>query len=135
MYLTGIFLFSGIISATLIIAKRLEEKRKKTFPLLAIISKGDKRIRELSHEATHWYAEFKEKAEHFLKKQLPMHSRSFVNRSNTYVKERMDKHLNNLRASKLLKKPDGLSEYFKNVSSIEKGNGEINDTYLDEEGD
>ena len=36
-----------------------------------------------------------------------------------------------MRDSKLLKKSDGISEFFKNMSNIEKGNGEIHDNYDD----
>jgi len=134
MYLIGIFLFSGIVSASLIIVKRLEEKRQKTFPLLNLISRGDIRIRELSHDATHWYAEFKEWSEHFFRKQVPMHFRSFVNKLKSYIQNRTKKHINSLRASKLLKKSDGLPEFFERISSTDKGRGEINDPYIDEEG-
>ena len=63
-----------------------------------------------------------------------MQSRSLINRSNTYVKDKVEQHLDNLRATRLLKKSDGLSEFFKGMASVEKGNGEINDIFPDHGG-
>ncbi|PIP61822.1 hypothetical protein COW99_01980, partial [Candidatus Roizmanbacteria bacterium CG22_combo_CG10-13_8_21_14_all_38_20] len=35
-----------------------------------------------------------------------------------------------MRDAKLLKKSDGISEFFKNISDIEKGQGEINEAFI-----
>ena len=60
-----------------------------------------------------------------------MHSKNSSNKLLSYLAEKKEKYINNMRDSRLLKKSDGISEFFKNMSSIEKGNGEIHDTYED----
>jgi len=125
MFLTIVFLLSGVALVILIGAKYLEEKRGRKIFILNLISKGDLHVRDLSHKTAHEYANWREWAEFFIKKQLPMHSRSLLNKSHALAQEKSAKYLELIRDSKLLKKSDGISEFFKNVSSVEKGNGEI----------
>lgn len=117
----------------LTIAKRVEEKHKKTFFVFKAISLGDERLREIHHQSLHFYSKGKEKAAFWLKKQLPLKLRSLWNRALVLGKESTKKLVGDLRDSRLLKKKsDGMSEFFKNISDIEKGNGEINEVYLEE---
>lgn len=105
--------------------KYQSEKTKKNFLILSLISRGDIRARELSHDVAHLYSEFRGWLEFFVKKQLPLRTKSTLNKSQVFIKEQSDKYLELIRDSKLLRKSDGISEFFKNVSSVEKGNGEI----------
>jgi len=125
MFLTIVFLLSGLALVVLVGAKYLEERRGERILVLNLISKGDLHVRNLSHRAAHEYTELREKAEFFVKKQLPMYSKSLLNKSQTLVQEKSAKYLELIRDSKLLKKSDGISEFFKNVSKVERGNGEI----------
>jgi hypothetical protein len=134
MVLVYIFIFSGLVLALLLVAKRVEEKKRKTVFVLKLISKGDERVRELHHEAVHFYSIGKEKAQFFIQKQLPRYSKSSLNKVLARVEENLEKYLLSLRDSRLLKKSDGISEFFKTMSEVEKGGGEINeDIYTEEE--
>ena len=128
-----LFAFSGAVLVTLTLAKRIEEKRKKSFFILRAISRGDERMRELHHQSVRFYSLGKEKTAFFVKKQLPMRSRNSLNKSLTTLREQAERFENLIRDSKLLRKSDGISEFFKNMSTVEKGNGEINDVYEDRE--
>lgn len=131
MIVISIFTISGLSIVTLVVVKRLEEKRKKPFFISEAISKGDIRIREIYHHAVRLYSEGKEKALFLLKRRIPIHSRNSLNKLLSFLKEKREQYAHNMRDSRLLKKPDGISEFFKNMSSVEKGNGEINHTYED----
>lgn len=100
--------------------------------LLRLVSLGDERVRHLSHELAHLYAEKKEKAHFFVNKQLPLHTRNILNKTSSTVKERVEKYVGDIRGSKFLKKSDGISEFFKSISEKENG-GRIDDS-LDVEG-
>lgn len=126
--LTLIFAISGCAIATLLFLKRLEEKSKKQLFLSVLISKGDVRARELSHEAAELYAETKERLYFFATKQLPMRTKSLLSKSESLMKDRAEKLLGNIRNSKFIKRQEGISEFFKNIE-IEKGGGEINDSF------
>ncbi|MBI2065794.1 MAG: hypothetical protein HYT68_01865 [Candidatus Zambryskibacteria bacterium] len=125
------FIISGIAIVVLVGAKKMEEKRNKPLFVFNIISKGDKHVRELYHKMVNMYSEGKEKILFFFKKQVPIQSKNLLNKSVSFLKEKRAQYINNMRGSKLLKKSDGISEFFKNMSNIEKGNGEINDVYED----
>ena len=56
-----------------------------------------------------------------------MHSKSFLNKLSAFLEKKREEYMNNMRNSRLLKKDEGISEFFKNLSQIEKGNGEIHD--------
>jgi len=124
-----IFIFSGVALVTLTLTKRIEEKRKKPFFLFKLISNGDENVRKLHHKSLHFYSVGKDKAAFFVKKRLPMHSRNSLNKFITKLGEQTEKYMGDIRDSRLLKKSDGISEFFKNMSTIEKGAGEINDPY------
>ena len=128
MIVTSIFAISGISIITLVIAKRLEEKRKKPFFILNVISKSDTRIRELYHRVVRLYSEGKEKSSFLFKRQIPIHSKNSFNKLLSFLKEKREQYIVRMRDSRLLKKSDGISEFFKNMSNLEKGNGEIHDS-------
>ncbi len=131
MIVISIFAISGLSIITLVIAKRLEEKRRKSFFISKAISKGDTHIREFHHRVVHFYSEGKEKISFFCKRQIPIHSRNSLNKLLSFLREKRGRYVNNMRDSRLLKKSDGISEFFKNMSDIEKGNGEIHDSFED----
>jgi|SRR3989344_316665 len=131
MTLIAIFAVSGLAILTLLVTKSLERKRKRPFFILAAISRSDIHIRGLYHKAVHFYSEGKEKISFFFKKQIPIHSKNFLNKLLSFLREKRAQYIDNMRNSKLLKKSDGISEFFKNMSDVEKGNGEINDVYED----
>jgi len=120
-----LFYFSGAVIVLLIGAKAWETKRRRPFVLFQMISKGDERFRALSHDAAHYYSEGKEKGAFFMKKQLPMHTKNLLNKTETLAKEKADKYLGNIRNTRLLKnKDEGISEFFKNISIMEKETAE-----------
>ena len=126
-----IFTTSGLAIMLLLVAKQIGEKRKKPFFISNLISKGDIHTRALYHRMVHLYSEGKEKALFLFKRQIPIHSRNFLNKSVSFLRNKREQYVGNMRDSRLLKKSDGISEFFKNMSEIEKGNGEINDVYED----
>ncbi|MDO8471494.1 MAG: hypothetical protein Q7S49_02715 [bacterium] len=128
MIATSIFTISGLSIITLVVAKKLEEKRKKPFFILNVISKSDTHIRELYHKAVRLYSEGKEKSSFLFKRQIPIHSKNYFNKLLSFLKEKREQYVVKMRDSRLLKKSDGISEFFKNMSEIEKGNGEIHDS-------
>lgn len=125
MTLNIIFAFSGLIIAALIGAKVWEDKHKHKPFLLRWVSLGDEHVRVWSHELAHQYAEWKARTHFFATKQLPLHSRNFINKAETTARERIQKYVGDIRGSKFLRKSDGLSEFFKNIS--ERENGRIDD--------
>ena len=129
MIVTSIFAVSGLSIALLIVAKKVEEKRKKPLFISNAISRSDIHIRKLYHTAVHLYSESKEKSLFFFKKQIPKHSKNSLNKIFSFLEEKREQYINNMRDSRLLKKPDGMSEFFKNMSNVEKGNGVIHDVY------
>jgi len=126
-----IFTISGMIVFLLPLAKRLESKQGKSFLIFRLISKGDFYVREIYHWMMHLYFEGKERSSFLIKRQIPLHSKNFSNKLTVYLREKRIQYFNNMRDSRLLKKSDGISEFFKNMSNLEKGNGEINDVYYD----
>ncbi len=131
--LTTTFILSGAVIAILLVAKRVEEKKKRPVFILNLISKGDEHARSLHHEAVRLYSIGKENAAFLVRKQLPRYSRSSINKMLARLEERVDKHFHSIRDSRLLKKSDGISEFFKNISEVEKGGGELHDDIYDEE--
>lgn len=127
----AIFGISGLAIILLITTKKLGERRKRRFFILSVISKGDIHIRKFYHRIVHFYSEGKEQALFILKKQVPKHSKNFFNKLLTFLKKKREQYVVSMRDSRLLKKPDGISEFFKSMSDIEKGNGEIHDVYED----
>ena len=128
-----IFALSGIAIVVLISAKMWQEKRKKSVFLLRGIGRGDEHVRKISQHAVRHYSEAKEKTDFFLKKQLPLHTRNIINKTQTTLKEKSEHYIGNIRGSRFLKKSDGLPEFFKNISEKEN-NGRIDDV-LEERGE
>ena len=128
MIITSLFAFSGLSIILLLVAKRLEEKRKRIFFISNAISKGDTRIRGLYLKVVSLYSEGKERISFFYKKQIPIHSRNSLNKLLIFIRKRREQYAVSMRDAKLLKKSDGISEFFKNMSELEKGNGEIHDS-------
>ena len=124
-----LFTLSGAALIMLTLAKRMEEKKRMTNFILRAISRGDERARAFHHQAVHWYSEGKTKAAFFIKKQLPMRSRNTFNKLVTMLQEESRRYAGTMRDSRLLKKSDGISEFFKSMSEVEKGAGEINEGY------
>ncbi len=131
MTLIAIFAISGLSILVLLTAKSIEKRRKKSLFILSAISKGDIRVRELWHKALDTYSSGKERALFLLTKQVPMRSKNFINKSVAFINERRAEYMGRMRDSRLIKKPDGISEFFKSMSEVEKGGGEIND-YLED---
>lgn len=128
MILTYLFILAGIAIAMLLVAKRIEEKRKKEVFFLKLISKGDARARDLHQHTVRLYSITKERAHFFVMKQLPRYSKSSMNKALANFEEKMERYLERLRDSKLLgRKDEGISEFFKSMAEVEKGVGEIND--------
>ena len=125
MFTLYVFYVSGGVVLLLLLAKIWESKRRKSFLMLRIISSGDEKFKNLSHDATLAYSVLKEKGEFFINKQLPLHTKNILNKSETFIKEKGEKYLGNIRNSKLLRpKNEGISEFFKNMSEMEKENSE-----------
>src|SRR3989338_9178321 len=97
MIVTSIFTISGISIITLVVAKRLEEKRKKSFFILDVISKSDTRIRELYHRAVRLYFEGKEKSSFLFKRQIPIHSKNSFNKLLSFLKEKREQYIVRMR--------------------------------------
>ena len=122
-----LFILSGIGIAVITLAKRVELKRKKTFFLLKAIARGEERAKSLYHEALHFYSDGKHKFSFFVRKQLPLRIKSYVNKFIIFIKERGEERFGNIRNSRLINKKEGISEFFKNISEVEKGGGELHD--------
>lgn len=128
MALTITFFFSGAVLALMLFTKRIEMEHKRTFILLRAISRGDERVRNWAHRSAHIYSEGKEKASFFLVKQLPMRTKNFVNKTSSQVEELGAVYLEKIRGVKMLKPSadEGLSDFFKNLSSKETEEKEEN---------
>ena len=131
MTFIAIFSLSGLAIVLLLITKKREEKYKKDFLILTLISKGNIHIRQIYHRVVRLYSEGKEQISFLIHKQLPIYYKKSLNRSVIFLKKKREQYVVSMRDSRLLKKPDGISEFFKNMSNIEKGNGEIHDVYED----
>lgn len=121
MILSILFFVSGGVVLLLLLTKMLEVRYKKSFFMLRLISRGDAHVRTLSHEGAQLYSEVKAKAGFFLKKQLPLHTRNLMNKGEAFIKEKSEEYIGNMRNARLLKpKNEGISEFFKNISEMEK---------------
>ncbi len=123
----ALFITSGAGIITLTLAKRFEEKRRKSNFILRAVSRGDERFRDYHARALYSYTTGKERTALIITKQLPLKTKSLWNRFAAYVSERANEYMGDMRDTKLLKRSDGISEFFKNISDIEKGNGELHD--------
>lgn len=132
MILTALFFVSGAGIVAITVAKRIEERRKKTNFVLRAIARGNEHAHEYRHGALHAYTVGKERADFWLRKQLPLRSKNWWYKLVSFVEERSNQYLGEMRDAKLFKRSDGLSEFFKNISEIEKGNGELHDEVYSE---
>jgi hypothetical protein len=121
MFLELLFLISGVCLAFLIFEKARTMKKDRGSLFLRVISLGDERMKDLSHRTAHLYADKKEDAIFFVKKQLPLHTRNIYNKSSAALKESANVIVGDLRGSRFLKKSDGLSEFFRSLSEKENG--------------
>lgn len=128
MFLSSIFILSGLALVALTLAKRREETSGRTNLLLRLISRGDEHFHELNTNGLHFYSMGKEKFGFWMKKQLPLRAKSLLIKTIALTQELSEKYMGDMRNSRLLRKNDGLSEFFKSISEIEKG-GEINDPF------
>lgn len=128
MFAIYIFVFSGIVVALLLLIKRWEIRNGKTGFVLRAISRSEEGFQELQDRFLAMYLDSKEIVSLWVRKHLPFKARSLKNRTLAWSKESAKKVMGDLRDSRLLKKrEDGMSEFFKNISDIEKGNGKIHD--------
>jgi hypothetical protein len=126
MFLPITFIVSGIIIVALIGAKMIEDSKKRKPLLLRLVSLGDERVRNWGIEFAHRYSDFKAKSHLYITNQLPLRAKNYFNKLVTLSKERLEKHVGDIRGSKLLKKSDGLSEYLKNISE-RQGEGRVDE--------
>ncbi len=131
MYLTSVFIFSGAFTAILVVTKWLEQKSRRTFYILEVISKGDARVRRVAHDLAHKYSDWKDALVFALTKQAPIRVRGFLNRHTYLIREKVDVYAQKARNSRLLKRDEGISEFFQSISSADKGNGQINEQFED----
>lgn len=131
MALVLIFVLSGAGIITLTLAKRFQEKKKKNVFILRAISRGNERVHDYHHRAINTYSVGKERMDFWVRKQLPLRTKNIWYKMVAYIQERGNEYIGEMRNVKLLKRTDGLSEFFKNISEIEKGTGEINDSYTE----
>ncbi len=125
MSLPIIFLFSGLVISSILLAKKIEIKYKRTFLLLRAITRGDERVRDYSHRFAHFYSESKEKAHLLVSRRLPLHSKKLLSKANTKVQDLSSIYLEKIRGIKALKRTDdGISDFFKNLSNKELGRNE-----------
>lgn len=129
MFTFVLFTVSGVGIVAITLAKRRESRKKTSAFILRLISLGDERLRSLHHASLRQYSHGKEKFGFWFKKQLPLKAKSLWNRLLAYIRGKGTQYLGDMRGSRLLKRSDGISEFFKNISEIEKGGGEINDTF------
>ena len=76
-------------------------------------------------------SETKEKIHLIINKKIKLHSKNTFNKLVAYLGEKREQYETNMRNSRLLKKSDGISEFFKSMSEVEKGNGTIEETFED----
>ncbi len=123
----ALFIFSGITLATLLLAKRVENRSGRRGFLLRAISKSDRQIRELFHRVLDFYSLGRERSLFIIQKQLPMRAKRELGKAQTYIQEKIEGQFGNVRNARLIKKQEGISEFFKNISEIEKGGGELHE--------
>ncbi len=131
MGLIALFAISGTALVIFLVAKSLDEKKSRQLFIFHWIKKSDERIRDCHYKCLHLYSEGKERMLFFFNKQVSLHSRNIFNKLIAFLKEKREQYETNIRNSRLLKKPDGISEFFKSISEVERGNGEINESFED----
>lgn len=125
----AIFAVSGFSIMALFAAKGIEVMRKKPLFLLKAVKKADARLHTVHHGTLHFYENWKEQAAFFMSRQAPMRIKNSWNKMETFVRERKEEYLLKMRDARIIKRREGISEFYKNLASIERGNGEINETF------
>lgn len=128
MFSFFVFILAGVAIATLTVAKRFEIKSsaERRIFILRAVSRGDERARDLYHKSLRFYSEGKIKAVFFFKKQLPVRIKIYTNKSVAWFQARFEERFGDVRGSRFIKR-EGISEFFKNISEIEKGKGELHE--------
>lgn len=130
MFAIPLFAISGTAIIALLAAKKLQERGRNPLFLFRWITRSDERIRDWHQKALNMYSEGKEKISFFATRQIKLHSKNTFNKLVAFLKEKREQYENNMRNSRLLKKSDGISEFFKSMSDIEKG-GSIDESLED----
>lgn len=130
MFSFFIFILSGVAILSLTLAKRFEMKGYKIIVLRAV-SRGDEQARNLYHKSLHFYSEGKVRLVFFVRKQLPVRTKMYANRGLSWIQNRFEERFGDVRGSRFIKK-EGISEFFKNISEIEKGTGELHEEIYSE---
>lgn len=112
MILPIIFYVSGACIALLLFVKLREMQMRRQPMLLRLISRGDERMKVFSQKSAHWYADRKEDVIYFFEKQLPVHSRRLWAKAETLAAEKWNLLAEDLRKMQILKRREGLTEYF-----------------------
>ncbi len=123
----ALFIFSGVTLVALLLAKRVENRSGRRSFLLRAISKGDRQIRELFHRVLDFYSLGRERSLFIIQKQLPLKAKRELGKAQTYIQEKIEGQFGNVRNARLIKRQEGISEFFKNISEIEKGGGELHE--------
>jgi hypothetical protein len=126
--LVYVFMISGLGILGLLVAKKIEEKRRKPLFVLAALSRSNIYVREVYQHVVHWYSDGKENFSFIVEKQIPMHTVNYKNKLISFLKEKRDEYTNNMRDTRLLRRSDGISEFFQSISNVEKVGGEIHDS-------
>ena len=129
MFAIFTFYISGALIVALLVLKHIEITKREKPRVLEIISSKDSHLRLLHKNILLKYLDLKKDVSFFFSKQVPLYTRNKLNKLFTLMRTEMRKRVSNIRDSKLLKRSDGISEFFKNISEIEKGNGATNETY------
>jgi hypothetical protein len=132
MILNIIFVISLLGIAVLIFSKMIEEKSKSKPLFLRLVSLGDERVRNATVGFAHMYSDWRERGHLYLTNQLPLQTKNLMNKASLMIKEKLEKHVGDIRGSKFLKKSDGLSEYLKSISEKEN-EGRIDDEITNSE--
>jgi hypothetical protein len=127
MFSFALFVLSGVVVAALVLAKMIELRGNKPFFILRAVSKGDERAHDLYHKSLKLYSEGKVKAVFFVRRELPVRSRIYLNKGLSWAGELLEEYLGDIRNSRLIGRKEGISEFFKSISEVEKGGGELHD--------
>lgn len=130
MFSFFVFILAGVALIAMTVAKRFEmrDSESRKILILRLISKGDERVRNLYHEGLRFYSDGKLKAVFFMKKQLPARAKIYATKNLSWIRARFEARFGDMRNSRLIKREEGgVSEFFKNISEIEKKTGELHE--------
>lgn len=123
----ALFILSGVVIAALIVAKMIELRGSKPLFILRAVSKGDERARDMYHKGLKFYSDGKVRLVFFMKRELPVRARIYFNKGLAWANERLEERFGDMRNSRLLSRREGISEFFKSISEVEKGAGELHE--------